>query len=224
MSFDYTNCENKEICASCGICCLNCGCDYFPSDFEKIDVETIENLLNEGRTSIIAHLKFNEMKGRLYASVMLYLRARNVNRSEIDLLSVKTSCASLGENGCYFDFNNRPSGGALLIPKADRKCYYEIDRETEVREWANYQKILQRVVKRRTGLSVQEKLKEDVYNIFLTYLNNTFDCVTDYGVKDIKRIYNDLTNAFPEEYLRALEKYEKSVPYMVRSLTLTQKD
>ena len=49
---------------------MECGCDYFPSDFEKIDVETIENLLNEGRTSIIAHLKFNEMK---YSKQITYL-------------------------------------------------------------------------------------------------------------------------------------------------------
>lgn len=219
MGFDYTGCEDKNICANCGICCINCGCDYFPSDFEKIDVETVEKALDEGRTSIVAHLEFNEMKGRIYASIMLYLRARNINRPEIDLLSVKTTCASLEENGCYFSFENRPSGGALLKPSIDRKCYYEIDRTAEIKKWANHQRVLQKVVKYRTGKSVSENLKKDVYNIFMAFFENNFDCVTNYGLEELKKIYWNLVDAFPDEYKKALEDYKKTTPYMVRNLT-----
>lgn len=219
MGFNYAGCEDKSICASCGMCCINCGCDYFPCDFEKINVETIVKVLNEGRTSIVAHLEFNEMKGRIYASVMLYLRARNINRSEIDLLSVKTTCASLGKNGCYFDFENRPSGGALLKPSANGRCYYEIDRAAEIKKWQNYQKTLQKVIKLKTGLSVSEQLKKDVYNVFIAFLEEDFDSVTNYGVEELKKIYFNLIDAFPEVRKKAIEDFGKTIPYMVRNLT-----
>lgn len=219
MSFDYTNCEDKALCASCGKCCIKCGCDYFPSDFEKIDIETIEKVLDEGRTSVIAYLIFKEINGKLIVEPMLYLRARNIYRPEIDLLSLKTACASLESEGCHFTIEERPSGGALLIPRPNLECYYEIDRDTEMRKWHKYQKALQRIVKRRTGKSVHEKLREDVENLFLALLNKEFNGVTERELKDVKEILSDLAKVYPNEFENALENHKKTGPYRVRNLT-----
>lgn len=218
MSFNYTNCENKELCANCGMCCIKCGCDYFPPDFEKIDIETVERILDDGRTSIIAYLIFKEIKGKLIIDPMLYLRARNIYRPEIDLLSLKTSCASLEDDGCHFSIEERPSGGALLIPRPNLECYYEIDRDAEMQKWQKYQKVLQRVVKRRTGKSLHEKLKEDAENLFLAILNKEYDGVSNRELKDIKEILRDLANVYPNEFENAIERHEKTGPYRVRNI------
>lgn len=218
MGFDYTGREDKKLCASCGKCCIKCGCDYFPSDFEKIDIESIENVLDEGRTSVIAYLIFKEINGKLIIEPMLYLRARNIYRPEIDLLSLKTACASLESNGCHFSIEERPSGGALMIPRPNLECYYEIDRDAEMQKWQKYQKVLQRVVKRRTGKSVHEQLREDIENLFLAILNKEFDGVSERELKDVKKILRDLAKAYPNEFERAVDTHKKTGPYMVRNL------
>lgn len=178
--------ENKEICQKCGgYCCKKCGCDYFVSDFTSIKLATIEDALNTGRISIVSALDFKRINKKLTVSPILYLRERNVGREDIDLLSFKTKCASLTYNGCIHDYETRPSGGKTLIPKEDGNCYSEVSRIEELNKWLPYQNILSRVVKRRTGKTVLEKLKEDVTNLFYDILTRNFDGVMDAELIDV---------------------------------------
>lgn len=126
--------ENRDICKECGgYCCKKCGCDYFVSDLESNKIEYFESLLATGRISVVSALQFHyHPNGAVSTTPTLYLRARNIDRGEIDLLSLKKTCASLMEDGCFYSLENRPSGGATLIPRENRKCYSTVDSTLEL--------------------------------------------------------------------------------------------
>lgn len=203
--------EDREICRECGgYCCINCGCDYFVSDIESFKIDALDNFLSSGYVSIIATLEFKTLpNGVLSVFPLLYLRERNINRDVVDLLSMKTTCASLLEDGCRYDLDNRPSGGATLIPKPDFECVSSVDRKQELLKWKPYQKTLERLVKRYTGLSVAAKLKEDVENLFLDVLNSNFENVSLKEKVDILKMLPLLQQAYPLEYKNAKDKHAK---------------
>lgn len=171
--------ENKELCKQCGgKCCKKCGCDYLPKDFSDLSTNGLVEKILEGNISIVSILTINKFpNGGETITPILLLRERNINRSSIDLLSLKTTCASLNENGCKYDLERRPSGGKMLIPMENNKCYNE-NPNLKIQEWLSYQKILERVVKRITGKSVDECLKEDVKNLFIDCLNQNYEGVS----------------------------------------------
>jgi len=210
--------ESRDICAKCGgLCCKKCGCDYFVSDFTNFKLDYLIEVLNTGRVSVVAFLNFENLpNGKLICNPFLYLRARNINRDAIDLLSFKTTCASLEEHGCYFDLEHRPSGGSSLIPKEDGKCYNNVDRLEEILKWAPYQKLLEKLVKRFTGMSVHAKLKEDVENLFFDILCKNYKGVMDAELLDVKGMLPLLKIIYPEELKKAKEKYEKNNCLLVR--------
>lgn len=107
--------ENKEICAKCGgICCKKSGCDCSSKDFESIKFKALLETLNSGKYSITSYCDFYPTKDGYKNIPFLYLRARNEGKGVVDLLSFKTRCANLGENGCEFSADERPSGGKKL--------------------------------------------------------------------------------------------------------------
>lgn len=207
--------EDKNICKECGgFCCKKSGCDYFVSDFDNITIDTIEKKLAEGYTSIIASLDITtNNKGNVSINPILSLRARNKNRDIIDLLSMKTTCLALGEDGCRFNVNERPGGGAALIPKKNMKCYSSIDKLEELKKWLPYQKILQRIVKRHTGMSIYAKLKEDVTKLFIDIQEGNFKDVNNLELLDIKRMLPYLIEFYSEEYIKAKKTKTKNYPY-----------
>lgn len=207
--------ENKNICAECGgFCCKKCGCDYFVNDIESFKIDELEKLLNTGHVSIVAFLEFKYLNNNvLGAFPTLYLRERNVDRNIIDLLSMKTTCASLTDNGCIYDLNNRPSGGATLIPKENMQCYSSVDRFEELKKWIPYQKVLEKLVKRHTGLSIQAKLKEDVENLVYNLYSNNIENVSRLELQEILRMMPTLKEAFPNEFNKGIIKMEKNNPY-----------
>ena len=172
--------ENRTICAECGgYCCKKCGCDYFVSDFDKISKTVIEEELSSGRASIVAVLEFTRTNnGKLIANPWLYLRARNKNRGEIDLLSFKTSCAALKEDGCSYTLEERPSGGASFIPKMDEDgffvCYRSVDYLEELKKWTPYQNILHKIVLNHTGMNIFDKLRQDAEALFYSIYTNNY--------------------------------------------------
>lgn len=204
--------EDKNICAKCGgFCCKKSGCDYFVSDFDSLKLDYLITLLNSGKVSIVASLEFNRLKtGQLICGQILSLRARNINREAIDLLSFKTTCSQLTETGCAYNLDERPSGGASLIPGENMTCYSEVDRISELKKWEPYQKVLERAVKRLTGKSVQAKLKEDVENLFYDILCKNFDGVMDIELYDVQGMLPLLNEIFPEEVKKAKFRYQNN--------------
>lgn len=85
--------ENKELCSECGgYCCKKSGCDYYVSDFKKIDKNTILETLASEKISIVSAIAFEKLNDdKIVATPFLYLRARNQDRDIVNLYQVKTT-------------------------------------------------------------------------------------------------------------------------------------
>lgn len=211
--------ENKEFCSKCGgYCCKKCGCDYFVEDFEDLSMKGILELLATGNISIVALINFEKLpNGKVFANPFLYLRARNVDRDVVDLLSIKKSCSMLENDQCHYTITDRPSGGVNLIPASDRsKCHHKEDPYKKVMQWERYQKVLSKIVKRYTGKTVDEKLKEDAENILYDILSENFKNVAIEEVVDVKGMMPLLIQAFPKEAANALIRHEKDTMLLVK--------
>lgn len=192
--------ENTDICKKCGsYCCKKSGCDYFVEDFENMKIDVLEQILIEGNVSIVAALDFKKINGKLICNPILYLRERNINREVVDLLSMKTPCASLTPTGCIHTYEKRPSGGKYLVPKENMECYSEVNRLEKLKEWEKYQNTLARLVKRITKKSVNAKLREDVIKLLSDIECENFKNVAKEELYDIFNLVPLLIEAFPEE-------------------------
>ena len=195
--------ENRDICAKCGgYCCKKCGCDYLVSDFDSLKLEYLDKILATGKVSIVATLSFKDLpNGKLAVTPILSLRSRNIERNIIDLLSLKKSCAMLTSNGCTYSLAERPSGGVHLIPneKDFHHCHSDIDKIEELYKWLPYQKVLAKLVKKYTGMSVMAKLKEDVINLFCAIIIKGYQDIAYEELVDINDMLPLLEQAFPEE-------------------------
>lgn len=205
--------ENKDICKKCGgRCCKKSGCDYSPSDFTDLSFNALLEKLNEGKISIVAALRIEKLpNGSKYVNPFLYLRARNLNRDIIDLFSMKTTCSQLTEIGCKYNFDERPSYGKNLVPKDNGVCYPLKNPNLILEEWDSYQKVLSRIVKRMTGLTVEQKLRQDIENTVYNILIENFENVDPREIIDIRSCILELVQLYPEEYKRASMKSKQKV-------------
>lgn len=198
--------ENKELCAKCGgRCCKISGCMYFVNDFESMKLYYLESVLDTGRVSIKALLEFSHLpNGKPVVTPTLYLKARNVNRDVIDLVSFENTCASLEENGCHFTYEERPSGGVNHVPKENLECYSTFEATDEIVKFLPYQKVLQRIVKRRTGMSVHEKIKQDIEALFLKIITKDYADVPLEERDVFQNVWGILIEAYPEQFRKAV--------------------
>ena len=204
--------ENKELCSRCGgKCCKKSGCDYSVNDFSDKTLAGFIEILNEGNISIVSSIRFSRNRdGKLLVEPILYLRARNINRDVIDLFSMKTTCSMLTDKGCSYDSKHRPSGGLNLIPSETHKCYPYKDPLSIVEGWHSYQRILEKIVKKYTGKSVYDKLKEDIENTLYDFLMGKVDGISIVEIKDMKDITPLLLEAYPDIAKRISHKIKIS--------------
>lgn len=217
--------ENKNICRECGgKCCKKCGCDYSTENFIDLRIDNLQKVLEKGDISIVSYQNFKYIKGNLVNEPFLYLRARNINRPVVDLLSLKTTCASLTETGCKFSLDERPKGGVNLIPVDGAKCYRVKDAMSIIEGWKDYQKTLAVLVKRLTGKGVNKKLEEDIYKLMVDVIDKNFDGVSPLEIEDINGLMPLLQEAYPNIYEKVLDdKFKQSGPIMVKKITLKTK-
>lgn len=85
---------------------------------------------------------------------VLYLRARNKGKKIIDIIHYNWEpdgpCANWSEeNGCKFQFHQRPKGGRMLIPDprgvSMKYCIPKYTEEGAAKEWLEFQEILYEV-------------------------------------------------------------------------------
>lgn len=209
MELEVRN-EDLDICSECGgVCCIKCGCDYAVSDFNDKTYNAFLEALSVGNKSIVAMINFKTLNnGRFVAEPMLYIRVRNENRDIIDLVSMKTRCSMLGDTGCKYDYEHRPFGGKNLKPvrSSEGKCRPMVSPLLMIEEWIPYQKQLGKIVKRYTGKSVDEKIREDVENLFYRWLMKDFVGVMPLECKDLQGFIPLLKRAYPSEYERAMQR------------------
>lgn len=204
--------ENKKLCKKCGgFCCIKSGCDYSAKDFDDLRYDALYKVLLEGKTSIVAFIRISKNKlGQEYIVPFLYLRARNTGREVVDLLSLKTRCSLLTENGCEYDTDKRPSGGVNLIPDKDG-CYPLENPFDIINTWESYQKVLARLVKRFTGKSVDKQLECDIEKLFSDILNNNYENVTNRERHEIGPLARKLAFMYPDALRRANENQSNNI-------------
>ena len=194
--------ENIELCAKCGgFCCKKSGCDYIPSDFKSLAMNDIVEILDKGNVSIVAQLLFTRLKnGKLVCEPFLYLRARNTGRDAVDLYSFKTRCSQLADNGCKLSYEERPAGGRNLIPKDNMGCYPADNLQENMKKWESYQKVLAKVIKKLTGMTVEEKMSEDVKKVFNCIYERDYDNVLDIEIIQMADCIRMVSEAYNDEY------------------------
>ena len=216
-SDDMEKNENLDICRECGgRCCKKSGCDYSAKDFSDLSFKALCEILSEGKISVVTFLKFKKMSnGRTLAEPFLYLRARNQNRDIIDLVSMKTRCSQLGEDGCNYPYEKRPAGGVNLTPvrRKDGYCYPKEDPFTIAETWRPYQNALRKIVKRYTGMSVENKIRQDVEMLFEDIYAEKFDGVSRDEKEDLLNFVATLGEAYPDELSKARKKGTVSVMF-----------
>lgn len=156
---------NKELCDGCGKCCIQGGCGYLPSDFEKMSYGYLKSKLEEGNIAIEARIKPEVFNGEYVWYPILALRSMNQDREIVDLLSYRTPCALLKDNGCIYSDDDRPSLGRYLKPLEDGACKQMLDQEYVEKQWLKYQDTLSGLVKYFSGKTVEEKILEDIENL-----------------------------------------------------------
>lgn len=206
--------EDLSICSKCGgMCCKKSGCDYASNDFVNLKYQSLIDELNKGDKSIVAMINFNTLKnGRLIAEPYLYIRARNNDRDIVDLISMKTRCSQLTDTGCMHSYEDRPFGGKNLKPSKmeDGPCRPVISPIYIIDSWRDYQKILRKLVKYYTGMSVECKIKMDVENLIYDVMIGNFHDVLPLEIADLKGFVPLLVRAFPEQAIKANERYNKN--------------
>lgn len=202
--------ENTEVCKNCGgRCCKKSGCDYWPSDLPDKTYKGILKFLENGKVSIVAMMNFKRINGKLCNFPFLYLRERNTGRDVVDLLSMKTPCSNLTEHGCSYTYEERPSGGKNLTPSKEGLCYPKEDNLQKVLEWSPYQKQLEKIVKRYTGLSIDNKIKEDVVTLLTDIKDENFKNVSELEIIDVERMLPMLIECYKEQAEQVLNNSNK---------------
>lgn len=202
--------ENTEVCKNCGgRCCKKSGCDYWTSDLPDKTYKGLLKFLESGKVSIISMMNFKRINGKLCNFPFLYLRERNTGRDIVDLLSMKTPCSNLTEHGCSYTYEKRPSGGKNLTPSKEGLCYPKEDNLQKVLEWSAYQKQLEKIVKRYTGLSVDNKIKEDVVTLLTDIKEENFKNVSELEIIDVKGMLPLLIECYKEQAEQVLNNSNK---------------
>lgn len=211
--------ENKSLCAKCGgKCCIKCGCTYLSHDFETMQLNYLLSKLEEGYISIIALADISSIGGKIVLQPFLYLRARNIDRPIVDLISPKNTCMSLTQTGCQYSDEDRPSIGRGLVPKENGECEQMYEEDAIRKSWMPYQNVLMKLVKKLTGKSVYEKLKEDAENLFYSWIMDGFMSVANEQARiEMLQFMPLLKQIYPEEFKKAHQKAGYS-PIRVRNI------
>ena len=111
--------QNSDQCAKHkGFCCKQQPCSILANDFESYDFETLRDYIDRGDTTIsIAPRK------SMFSIPLVGLAVRGRDDGIIRYGERKIQpCTQLTKDGCKYDFDNRPSGGVLVIPRTGYQC------------------------------------------------------------------------------------------------------
>lgn len=176
----------------------------FPSDFPNLQFDTLVDALETGRVSVCASFTIDLSRSKAKATPTLYLKAREIGKDKLDLFSIPAACLSLGDDGCYFSLDKRPSGGAIMIPRGDgKKCSGPLTDNEQMDLWVPFQQQLKRVVENYSDLRLNVLISRDVENWFYN-----FSFLEDNKVTRFLRekYYDYLRLCFPVEYQMAMER------------------
>ena len=125
--------ENQSLCSACGgYCCKQSPCFFMPEDFPDL---SLEGLLKEFREKdylciILDEVAYISMRTEHWKSVVRLFEKR-----------VSGPCVLITPTGCKFSYDERPTGGKLLIPDYGR-CYLKLDAKSFIKAWKPYSEVL----------------------------------------------------------------------------------
>lgn len=151
---------DKEMCAECkGECCKVSGCMYMPSDFKNLKFSKLKKELLKGDISIDAFPVTGFYKD--VWTLVLFLRARNIDCEIVDLFTNGGTCKKLGENGCQYEEKDRPTCGLCVKPvKVGGPCPKTFDDSYFTSEWLKHQNVLELLLKEFTGKELFDYITE----------------------------------------------------------------
>lgn len=150
-----------DMCKACGgVCCKQIGCMYLPRDFKRLDFNSLKTELNKGNISIagqpIGGINQNGW------TVMMHLRARNINADIVDLFTAGGPCKLLTPDGCSLPESKRPTVGLRLQPtKIGGPCENKVST-TKITEWFNYCEVLDELIEYYSGKPVMDVIIEEI--------------------------------------------------------------
>lgn len=203
---NFSKVQDKSLCEICGgKCCKTSGCMYFPSDFPNLSFHNVCDALESGRVSLCTNFDMDFSKRNIKASPILYLKSREVGKGKIDLFSVPTQCASLESDGCFFNLDNRPSGGAIIVPKMSNgkfACEHPISKEKQIELWMPFTRNLKKVAEHYLDGSLEDAIKKDVEKWFYDVYTAEDDVVISY----LKGQAYYLKQFYPDQYDGAMKR------------------
>lgn len=139
--------ENTEICKNCaGKCCKSMGCHMSPEDIKgEITYDNLKGLIDAGNISIDWWYGNPLDDNDDCRDKAFYLRMRNKKAPIVDE-SWGGECILLTENGCSLEYNDRPKGARLLIPKENNCCEDNYPKKQSAIDWIPYRDILSKLV------------------------------------------------------------------------------
>lgn len=137
---------DHDQCAMCkGECCRGCGCYFSPSDFKKLSVVALRNIMQRGFVTITAAAK--SCTG--LKEDVLVLRIRNKDESVVNLSGNHQEGCILHDlkTGCPFEDDDRPYGAKVLIPErfTEGRCSRGYSQRQCAEDWLPYQDILKQL-------------------------------------------------------------------------------
>lgn len=95
-----------------------------------------------------------------------------------------------------------------MIPYENQCLPYEEPLKI-VQGFERYQNALSKMVKRLTGKTVDQKLREDIENLFYDVTIGNFEYVTDRERKEIAPLLYDLVEIYPEICQKGIDRAKK---------------
>ncbi len=151
-----------SLCAKCGgLCCLKNSCCCIPEDFDDLSPEGIEAILDTGKYMICAFFEAVIRDEEIFINVIPAISAREVECPDNGILIslTRSKCANLDKNGCMLNEDERPSQGLTLIPVDENGCRCFLTNMCDY--WEDYLSVLNEVIKKRTGKTVNEIFLEN---------------------------------------------------------------
>jgi len=143
--------EDLDLCARCGgRCCKESPGRFAPTDFERsgdFDISRVENLLHEGRASIVIGL-IKALNSPMAPIFMLKYRGKG--KGELEFFCSDVECIGLTAQGCSFSLDERPFECAAIVPSPEGCCTLPGDLHMEDL-WAPYQDALHVLITNRAG-------------------------------------------------------------------------
>jgi len=130
--------ENQSLCSTCGgKCCKNSPCFFMPQDFTDLSFEGILREFSEKDYLCI----------RLDRVPRITMRSADWGKTIIPFFTRgrRNPCMVLTPNGCPFSYEERPTGGKLLVPDPNQDCKSKLTLEEVRVAWKPYEETLWKV-------------------------------------------------------------------------------